>query len=134
MLGGHPAGPVTGVSPDYDYNDLVAMLHAQEYRKVNGDLVQIEFDVKALARGAGWTSAWQFNMDAAFPGAHVIATVNQYYANGTPHGAQRVWTSANGASVPVFAPTKDALPKPPDKLRLPTLWPARPISTATTRW
>ena len=53
-------------------------------------------------------------MDAAFPGAHVVATVDQYYANGTPHGTQRIWTSSNGASVPVFAPTKDALPKPPD--------------------
>jgi len=104
----------TGRSPDYDYNDLVAMMWAKEYRNINNELVQIDLQVKALARGAGWTSDWQFNMDAAFPGAMVIATVDQYYATGVPHGSQRVWTSANGASVPVFAPTKDALPKPPD--------------------
>jgi LruC domain-containing protein len=104
----------TGQSPDYDYNDLVAKMHAKEYRNVDNELVQIDFTVKALARGAGWVSDWQFNMDGAFPGAHVVAIVDQFYANGSPHGAQRVWSSVNGASVPVFAPTIDALRKPAD--------------------
>lgn len=104
----------TGRYPDYDYNDLVAMMWAREYRNINDELVQIDFEVKALARGAGWVSSWQFNMDAAFPEAQVVAIVDQFYANGTAHGDQRVWNSSGGASVPVFAPTLDALPKPPD--------------------
>jgi hypothetical protein len=106
------------VNSDYDYNDLVASMHVTEYRNLSNQLVQVDLMVKALARGAGYTSDWQFNMGAAFPGATVTALVSQYYANGQPHGDprmyQNVWLSQNGMSVPVFAPTRDALPIPPD--------------------
>ena len=109
------------VNSDYDYNDLVASMHATEYRNEENELVEIDLVVKALARGAGYTSDWQFNMEAAFPGARVTAVVDQYYDDGDGdmtndirHGNQRIWTSDDGASVPVFAPTKEALPKPPD--------------------
>jgi len=101
------------VNSDYDYNDMVASMHATETRNAAGNLVELDLTIKAQARGAGYASDWQFNMDAAFPGANVVAMVDQYYANGTPHGAQRVWYSSNGASVPVFAPTIEALPPPP---------------------
>ena len=106
------------VNSDYDYNDLVASMHVTELRDTSNRLVQVDLVVKALARGAGYTSDWQFNMDASFPGAQVTALVSQYYADGTPHGDprlyQHVWLSENGMSVPVFAPTREALPIPPD--------------------
>lgn len=106
------------INSDYDYNDLVASLHATETRLPTGELVQVDLIVKALARGAGYTSDWQFNIEAAFPGTEVTALVSQYYADGSPHGDprlyQHVWLSENGMSVPVFAPTRDALPVPPD--------------------
>ncbi|MBN2081016.1 LruC domain-containing protein [bacterium] len=106
---------------DYDYNDLVASMHVTEWRNENNELVEIDLEVKALARGAGYDADWQFNMDAAFPGTTVTAIVDQYYDDGdgdhtndVRHGPQRIWNSSNGASVPVFAPTRQALPLPPD--------------------
>lgn len=101
------------VNSDYDYNDMVASMHATETLNDAGSLVELDLTVKAQARGAGYAADWQFNVDAAFPGASVVAIVDQYYANGTAHGAQRVWRSLDGASVPVFAPTISALPPPP---------------------
>jgi hypothetical protein len=106
------------VNSDYDYNDLAASLHVTEYRDLSNRLVEVDLMVKALARGAGYTSDWQFNVGASFPGAKVTALVSQFYADGRPHGDPRayqsVWLSQNGMSVPVFAPTRDALPIPPD--------------------
>jgi LruC domain-containing protein len=99
---------------DYDYNDMVARMTAIEWRNSSNELVQIDLWVKAVARSAGYNADWQFNMDAAFPGASVVAIVDQYYADGTRHGDQEIWYSGNGASVPVFAPTREALPNPPD--------------------
>jgi len=105
---------------DYDYNDFVAKMHVIETRNMDDQLVEIEFLVKALARGAGYMHNWQFNLAAAFPGAHVICVVDQYYDDGDGnvnderHGPQRVWTSDDGTSVPVFEPTKQAIPPADD--------------------
>jgi len=98
---------------DYDYNDFVGRINAIETRNNQGNLVQIQFTLKAIARSAGYDSDWQFNINGAFPGASVTATVNQYYTNGTRHGNQKIWRSSNGASVPVFTPIRSALPNPP---------------------
>jgi hypothetical protein len=103
---------------DYDYNDFVASMHAVEHRTPEGALAQIDLVVKALARGAGYEHNWQFNIAAGFPGSQVRAVVDNYY-DATPdynytgdarHGEQLIWTSADGAAVPVFAPTRAALP------------------------
>jgi hypothetical protein len=99
---------------DYDYNDFVGRINAIETRNQQGNLVQIQFTLKAIARAAGYDSDWQFNINGAFPGASATAIVNQYYAtNGTRHGLQKIWRSSNGASVPVFTPIRSALPNPP---------------------
>ncbi|MCC7478224.1 LruC domain-containing protein [bacterium] len=105
---------------DYDFNDFVASLRAEELRDKQGRLVQINMRVKALARGAGYGSDWQLNLAAAFPGSNIYATVDQYYDNGDKvytnderHFDQRFWTSSDGSSLPVFAPTADALPSNP---------------------
>jgi LruC domain-containing protein len=98
---------------DYDYNDFVGRINSIETRNSNGDLVQIQFTLKAVARSAGYDSDWQFNINGAFPGAQAMAIVNQYYTNGTRHGPQKLWKSSNGASVPVFTPIRSALPNPP---------------------
>jgi hypothetical protein len=42
----------------------------------------------------------------------VIAIVNQFYADGTRHGHQRLYISAGGMSVPIFTPIREALPSP----------------------
>ena len=102
------------INSDYDYNDFVGRLRASEIRNVNDELVQIQLTVKAVARGSGHDADWQFNVDAALPGANVLAIVDQYHADGTRNGAQRLWTSEDGASIPIFSPTRDALPNPPD--------------------
>ncbi len=100
---------------DYDYNDLVTRMRVTERRRRSDNkLVQIDLYVKGIARGAGYNHGWQFNMDGAFPGSTAVAYVDQFYANGQPHGAQRIWTSRNGASIPVFANTNEALPPPPE--------------------
>jgi len=102
------------VNSDYDYNDFLARMRITELRNVNDELVQIMLTVKAVARAAGYDGEWQFNIDAAFPGASVIAIVDQYYVSGERHGPQRIWLSENGASIPIFSPTRMALPNPPD--------------------
>ncbi|MBN2081015.1 LruC domain-containing protein [bacterium] len=101
---------------DYDYNDFVGKMHATELRNEDNELVQIQLTLKAVARSAGYDSDWQFNINAAFPTVNdvdVLAIVDQYYADGTPHGYQRVYASAGGMSVPIFTPIRDALPNPP---------------------
>jgi hypothetical protein len=98
---------------DFDYNDFVARMQGKEYRDQSGNLLRIELRVKAIARGAGYDASWQLNFNGAFPGAVASATVNQYYANGMPHGPQRLWKSSNGVSIPVFGPMREALPEPP---------------------
>ncbi len=105
---------------DYDFNDYVGSLRAEELRDKQGRLVQINLLVKALARGAGYASNWQLNIGGAFPGSRVFATVDQFYDNGDAvhtndqrHFDQRVWTSIDGTSLPVFAPTAEALPSSP---------------------
>jgi LruC domain-containing protein len=104
------------VNSDYDYNDFVAGLSAVEQRrKSDGKVVQISFTVKAIARGAGYDSDWQFNMDSAFPGATCTAYIQEYKYNGTPAGASRVWHSSDGVSIPIFVSNQGtALPAPPD--------------------
>jgi hypothetical protein len=97
---------------DYDFNDFVARMQATEYRNAAGDLIQINMKVKAIARGAGYDAQWQFNFGAAFPGATAFARVDQYYQNGTRHGNEILWKSSNGLAIPIFAPTKSALPPP----------------------
>jgi len=101
---------------DYDYNDLVTRMRVKEYRRKNDHkLVQIDLYVKAIARGAGYDHAWQFNMDGAFPGATAVAYVQNYYANGTAHGGQKVWRSTDGVSIPIFETSKySAIPPPPE--------------------
>lgn len=98
---------------DYDYNDFVGRINAIETRNNQGNLVQIQFTLKAIARSAGYDSDWQFNINGAFPGASCTAIVNQYYTSGVRHGNQKIWRSSNGASVPVFTPIRSALPNPP---------------------
>jgi LruC domain-containing protein len=98
---------------DFDYNDFVARMQGKEYRNAAGDLLRIELTIKAIARGAGYDADWQLNFNGAFPNASATATVDQYYANGIRHGAQRIWTSTNGVSLPVFGPLRNALPEPP---------------------
>jgi hypothetical protein len=101
---------------DYDYNDFVGRMRATEFRNTSNELVQIQLTLKAVARSAGYDSDWQFNVNAAFPtvaDVDVLAIVDQYYADGTQHGYQRVYASAGGMSVPVFTPIRDALPNPP---------------------
>ncbi|MCB1217908.1 LruC domain-containing protein [bacterium] len=98
---------------DYDYNDFVSSMFIREIRDQNGDLIEIDLEIKALARGAGYDHDWQFNIDSAFPGATCVATIDQYYANGNRHGAQRIWNSTQGVSIPVFVSSKQALPAPP---------------------
>ena len=103
---------------DYDYNDFVASMHVVERRNSADALTQIDLVVKGLARGAGYTHNWQFNLQNAFPGSTVRAVVSQFYdtnpdydyTNDEVHHEQFVWYSSDGASVPVFAPTRDALP------------------------
>jgi hypothetical protein len=98
---------------DYDYNDFVSSMYLKEIRDGNGDLIEINLEIKALARGAGYDHDWQFNIASAFPGATCVATIDQYYANNTRHGAQRIWNSTQGVSIPVFISSKQALPAPP---------------------
>ncbi|MCH7472643.1 LruC domain-containing protein [bacterium] len=101
---------------DYDYNDFVGRLRITEFRNMNNELVQVQLTVKAVARAAGYDADWQFNIGASFPttsDVDVVAIVDQFYADGTPHGNQRVWLSAGGMSVPIFTPIRDALPNPP---------------------
>lgn len=101
---------------DYDYNDFVCNLRATEVRNLSDELVQVSMTVKAVARAAGYNSDWQFNIDASFPeqaSTDVIAIVNQFYADGTRHGHQRLYISAGGMSVPIFTPIREALPSPP---------------------
>lgn len=98
---------------DYDYNDFVGRLNAIERRNASNQLVQIQFTIKAVARAAGYDADWQFNINGAFPGATAFAIVNQYYANGEPHGPQKIWRSTDGTSIPVFTPIREALPNPP---------------------
>jgi len=101
---------------DYDYNDFVGRMRATEIRNTNNELLQIQLTIKAIARAAGYDSDWQFNVDAALPtvaNQDVIAIVDQFYADGTRHGSQRIYMSAGGMSVPVFTPIRDALPNPP---------------------
>jgi len=102
---------------DYDYNDMVASMSAEEIFTADGKLIQVNLLVKALARGAGYAADWQFNVESALvsPGAEVQAIVKQFYHTGEPHGDMRLWNSGTaGACVPVFAPTVSALPVPPD--------------------
>ncbi len=100
---------------DYDYNDLVTRMRVTERRRRSDNkLVQIELYLKGIARGAGYDHGWQFNMDGAFPGSTAVAYIDQFYANGQPHGAQRIWTSRDGVSIPVFVSSKSALPAPPE--------------------
>lgn len=101
-------------SNDYDYNDFVGYINAIETRNANGDLLQIHFTLQAAARSANYDSDWQFNVNGAFPGATATAFVDQYYADGTRHGNQKIWRSTDGASVPVFTPIREALPSPPE--------------------
>lgn len=98
---------------DYDYNDFVCRLNMTEWRR-NSDsaLLEVDFTVKALARAAGYDAAWQFNVSNSFPGAQVTAIVKQYYANGTLRHTTN-WSSSNGTDLPIFTPTRDALPNPP---------------------
>lgn len=98
---------------DYDYNDFVSSMYLKEIRDGNGDLIEINLEIKALARGAGYDHDWQFNIASAFPGATCVATIDQYYANNTRHGNQRIWNSTQGVSIPVFISSKQALPAPP---------------------
>ncbi|MCB1188116.1 LruC domain-containing protein [bacterium] len=98
---------------DYDYNDFVSSMFLKEIRDGNGDLIEINLEIKALARGAGYDHDWQFNIDSAFPGAVCVATIDQYYATGLRHGPQRIWYSNQGVSIPVFVSSKQALPAPP---------------------
>jgi hypothetical protein len=98
---------------DYDFNDFVARMQATEYRNTAGNLMAIKMRIKAIARGAGYDAQWQLNFGAAFPGATAFAKIDQYYANGTRHGNQVLWKSSNGLAIPVFSPTKGALPPPP---------------------
>lgn len=109
------------VNVDYDYNDLVTTMDVLEHRNGSDQLVQIDMLVKALARGTVHNADWQLNVNAAFPGAGVVAYVNQYYDDGDSdytndirHGTQRIWRSSDGASIPIFAPTCEALPCPPE--------------------
>ncbi|MCC7479671.1 LruC domain-containing protein [bacterium] len=98
---------------DYDYNDFVCKMNMTEWRRNSDDaLIEVDFTVKALARAAGYNAAWQFNISNAFPGAQVTAIVKQYYANGTLRHTTN-WSSSNGTDLPVFTPTRDALPNPP---------------------
>lgn len=105
---------------DYDYNDFVGRLQITETRMANGDLVQIDMIVKAVARAAGYDGDFQLNMNGAFPSQQITSTIDQYYSNqfnpdGSPkrHGNQRSWSSSNGVSLPVFSPIRNALPNPP---------------------
>jgi len=101
---------------DYDYNDLVTRMRVKEYRRTSDHkLVQIDLYVKAIARGAGYDHAWQFNMDGAFPGSTAVAYIECYYADGTVHGGQKVWRSSDGVSIPIFESSKySAIPPPPE--------------------
>ncbi|MCC7479670.1 LruC domain-containing protein [bacterium] len=100
------------VNSDYDYNDFVARMNIKEWRRDSDDaLLQIDFVVKALARGAGYGADWQFNISNAFPGAKVTASVKQFKKNGTLRH-QTIWKSSNGTDLPVFTPTSEALPAP----------------------
>ena len=98
---------------DYDYNDFVSSMNIREIRNADNNLIEIDFVIKALARGAGYDHSWQFNIDSAFPGATCVATIDQYYASGNRHGPQRIWYSNEGVSIPVFLSSKQALPAPP---------------------
>ncbi|MCC7479675.1 LruC domain-containing protein [bacterium] len=99
------------VNSDYDYNDFVCHVNMTEWRmEGTNDLGQITMKVKAKARVAGYSSEYQFNISSAFPGATVHATIKQFYANGTPHGSPVSWQSSQGADLPIFTPTRQALP------------------------
>ena len=101
---------------DYDYNDFVGRMRCTETRNASDQLVQVDITIKAIARAAGYDSDWQFNVGASFPTVaemDVIAIVDQFYADGTRHGNQRIYFSAGGMSVPVFVPLREALPNPP---------------------
>jgi LruC domain-containing protein len=104
------------VNSDYDYNDFVAGLSAKETRrKSDGKVIQIAFTVKAIARGAGYDSDWQFNMDSAFPGATCTAYIQQYAYNGTAKGTLKTWKSTDGVSIPVLTSNAtQSLPHPAD--------------------
>ncbi len=97
---------------DYDYNDMVISMHTQELRDTGNSLAQLNLNIKALARGVDYGQAWQFNLGASMPGSGAYAVINQYYADGTPHGAQRIWESNDGLSLPIFLSSNDALPPP----------------------
>jgi len=102
------------VAPDYDYNDFVGRMNIAEIRNTSNEMVQMQMTAKAMARSTNYDASWQFNVGASFPGAtEVFAVVNQYYADGTPHGPQRIYESAGGISIPIFSPTRLALPNPP---------------------
>lgn len=101
------------VNSDYDYNDFVSSMNLREIHNSDNMLIEIDFEIKALARGAGYDHSWQFNIDSAFPGATCVATIDQYYSTGIRHGVQRIWYSTDGVSIPVFASSKQALPPPP---------------------
>lgn len=101
-------------APDHDYNDFVGRMNIAEVRNTNNEMVQMLMTAKAMARSTDWDASWQFNVGASFPGAtEVYAVVDQYYADGTPHGGQRIYESAGGCSIPIFSPTREALPSPP---------------------
>jgi hypothetical protein len=104
------------VNSDYDYNDFVGGLYAKELmRQSDGKVLQISFVVKAIARGAGYDSDWQFNMDSAFPGATATAYIQRYTHNGTPKGSLQAWASNQGTSIPVFVSNKtSSLPVSPN--------------------
>lgn len=97
---------------DYDYNDFVSSMEFEEMLNEGGDLIEIDLEVKALARGAGYEHVWQYNIDSAFPGAVCVATIDQYHVNGSRNGSQRIWLSSSGVSFPVFSSSKQALPPP----------------------
>jgi hypothetical protein len=100
------------VNADYDYNDFVGRMNCIEFRNSAGNLVQIQFTIKAVARAAGYDADWQFNINGAFPGATATAIVDQFYTSGERHDFQKIWRSTSGASVPVFTPLSGALPSP----------------------
>jgi LruC domain-containing protein len=101
---------------DYDYNDFVGALYAKESRRQSDNkLVQVSFTVKAIARGAGYNSDWQFNLDNAFSGAACTSYIQQYTSAGVAKGGVRIWKSTDGVSIPVLVSNKtDSLPPPAD--------------------
>ncbi|MDQ3023805.1 MAG: hypothetical protein M3R04_05390, partial [bacterium] len=111
-------------STDADYNDFVGRMKATEHYLADGRLKQVTLTIKASARGNADASAWQLNMNAAFPGGAAVSTVNQYFddgdgnfANDVTHEFDGLWSSMDGVAIPAFQNARLALPDPATKTK-----------------